>query len=174
MRVKGGQMKSIESGSYIPQSHLIPLTAHPLLAGLSPEVLRRLCQVQKIIWRPRHSVVLPESSPAEGVFIVLSGRLRIFLSDEAGQKLLVRDALPGAVLGISSVLSGEPTHITAEVVAESHLGFIAAAEFRCLVRESVDLCLRVVSSLASDMDSVYKQLRGVPRRGKSQAPHLVS
>lgn len=160
-------MNSIESESCVLQSGLLPLAADPLLAGLSPEILRRLCQLQKIIWCPRHSVVLSESSPA-GAFIVLSGRLHIFLSDEAGRKLFIRSGFPGAVLGISSAFTGKPAGITAEAVVESHLGFIDAVEFRCLVRASPELCYRVARSLASDVASLYKQMPGVHLSGASQ------
>src|SRR6185437_5420173 len=56
---------------------------------------------------PARSVLFCETQPANGIFIVLEGEVRLYINSSEGRRLSFRIARAGEVLGISAVVSGK-------------------------------------------------------------------
>ena len=56
-----------------------------------------------------------EKSLPTGIFIVVSGEVKLSINSSEGKRLILSIAKAGEVLGLSSVLSGLPSEMTAEI-----------------------------------------------------------
>ena len=108
---------------------------------------------------PGGAVLFHEGAPAEGVFLLLRGAVKLSVGSSHGDNLLLRTASPGEVLGLSSALTGQGYEVTAETTSPAQLVFIPRKDFLRFLRTHSEICLRVVESLSNDVHSAYERVR---------------
>jgi CRP/FNR family cyclic AMP-dependent transcriptional regulator len=109
---------------------------------------------------PKSTVVVSEGDGTDSLYIIVSGRVRIFVSDEKGKEIVLGNAGPGEYFGemvldegprSASVMTLEPTRFLV-VPKEDFMGFVAKSpEFSLhLIRKLI----RRVRSLTNDVKSL--------------------
>lgn len=104
-------------------------------------------------------VLFRQDEPAEGVLVIISGKVQLFLA--GAHKTALQIALPDSLLGATSVLSGRPHELNAEALTEVTANLIPAADFRSFLERHTEPCLQVSRLLSRDVDRAYGQLRVV-------------
>src|ERR1043166_4080794 len=77
----------------------------------------------------KRQVIFYEGHEPHGVFVVCSGRIKVFKSDGKGHQLTVRIVGQGEILGHAAVLAAAPYAETAEALEETTLAYLDAARF---------------------------------------------
>lgn len=108
---------------------------------------------------PRGSWLCAEGSPATGVYIIRSGRVKETLCSADGRKLIVRVLGPGQIVGLTAVLGGHLYDATAEALELTQAEFISAKDFLQTVEHSSRWGLWVVTQLGQNCKQVYENLR---------------
>lgn len=143
-----------------------PLTSCPLFAGLDAQVLRELeTHVVRKTLAPG-DLVLREGEPAEHLFVLLRGVVRVLLSDRSGLQITVKLFTAPAVFGEMEALTGTRFIETVEVVRRAQLVAIERhAMERMLSRHAelsrrllVDVCHRFRTSAVNQGYIAFKQV----------------
>ena len=108
---------------------------------------------------PRGSWLCAEGSPATGVYIIRSGRVKETLCSSDGRKLIVRVLGPGQIVGLTAVLGGHLYDATAEALELTQAEFVSAKEFLQTIEHSSRWGLWVVTQLGQNCKQVYENLR---------------
>ena len=58
----------------------------PIFSGLNQSDLDQLAQCSTRSWFKRGSVIVTEGDPADGLYVVVSGRIKVLLSDNEGER----------------------------------------------------------------------------------------
>src|SRR5215469_2221769 len=96
---------------------------------LSPAALKDLESMEfPTLYQPGMLLFSEKSTPA-GVFIVLSGEVKLSINSSEGKRLILSIAKAGELLGLSPVLSGLPSEMTAEVLYPSRIAIIERDQF---------------------------------------------
>ena len=61
----------------------------PIFSGLKQSDLDQLAQCSARRWFKRGSVVVTEGDPADGLYVVVSGRIKVLLSDNEGKEVVL-------------------------------------------------------------------------------------
>ncbi len=130
-----------------------------LFSGLPPQALRQLCGMYNAHDYPGGAVLFQEGEPADGIFLLCGGRVRLSVGSSRGDTLLLRSAGPGEILGLSATLIGQGHEVTAETTTPSRLVFIQRKEFLRYLQEHSDVCMQVVQSLSNDVHAAYTRVR---------------
>ena len=131
-----------------------------ILAGLPAHALRQLCDHQHNIRSyPTGALLFQEGEPAEGIFLVCSGTVKLSVGSSHGDSLLLRTAGQGEILGLSSAMTGQGYEVTAQTTAPAEVAFIRRKDFLRYLREHSDICLQVVESLSNDVQAAYDRVR---------------
>ncbi len=99
----------------------------------------------------RKQVVFYEGHRPHGVFLVCSGRVKVYKSDGRGHQLTVRLAGPGEWLGYRALLAGETYTATAEALDDASLTYVEEARFRAFLAQQPALAARLMAQLARDI-----------------------
>ena len=105
------------------------------------------------------ATLFQEGEPAEGVFLLLRGAVKLSFGSSHGDHLLLRTASSGELLGLTATLTGQSQEVTAETTSPSQLVFIPRKDFLRFLRAHSDVCLRVVESLSNDVHVAYERVR---------------
>lgn len=104
------------------------LKAVELFSGLSDRFVAGLAKASTERQFSAGDVIVRQGNPGVGIFVIVSGKVKIVKTNESGKRLDLATHGPGEVIGEMSVLDGAPR--TADVIAEG--------ETTCLVLSSWD------------------------------------
>lgn len=93
-------------------------------------------------------VLFSTGEPSEHLFVVVTGRVKVLVSSERGETLVLAVVGPGEALGELSVLDGHARSAGAEALDDVELLCVPAEALRRLLERSSAVCLAVAEELA--------------------------
>jgi CRP/FNR family cyclic AMP-dependent transcriptional regulator len=128
---------------------LFVLKENPYLASLPPSEAREL--VARL--RERHyragDVIFRKDERCEGLFIVLSGRVRTSITSLEGREQVLKVFGPGRTFADIPVFDDEPLPADAVAVTDSTVVIVSQSEVRDLLRRHPEVALDVIRLFAS-------------------------
>ena len=103
----------------------------------------------------RDAVVFRRGDPASGVYVILSGSVALNVHHR-----IYRTAHAGAILGLPATFSGQPYSLTATVVEDCEVGFIARDTVLKFVRSNPSLAIHLLEMLAAELQALREMTDG--------------
>ncbi len=126
-----------------------PLDRVPLTALLEPELRQR---VRKRLSHRRigaHKPLFRVDEPADALYIVDTGRFRLFVRDPRGQERVLRFSGPGDILGEAAFMADTPHVTNAVAIDNASVWRLARADFDTLLGSN-DAVLRYLASIIAE------------------------
>jgi CRP/FNR family transcriptional regulator, cyclic AMP receptor protein len=134
---------------------------------LSPAALRDLESMEfPTLYQPGVQLFSEKSAPS-GIFIVVSGEVKLSINSSEGKRLILSIAKAGEVLGLSSVLSGLPSEMTAEVLYPARIAVIDRDQFIAYMGRHPEVYQVVTQELSLQYKIACEQLRTVALSGSA-------
>ncbi len=116
-----------------------------LFTSLSETEMRALCsRVTKRHFR-RGELLFSEGDPCSGLFLVASGKVRIFKLSPAGREQVLAVEGPGSSFAELPVFDGGKYPASASALEDTETLFISRQDFQSYCREHPDVTLRVLA-----------------------------
>jgi CRP/FNR family cyclic AMP-dependent transcriptional regulator len=139
---------------------------------LPKESLEAFTQIKHAAVYPAGAVIFGEGQTPQGIFVLCQGQAKLSTTSKEGKTFILRIAKPGEVIGMHSVVSGEPYDLTVETMKPSQLNFVRRDDFLRFLKAHGDACLRAAQHLSRDCRDAYDVVRSI---GLSQsAPAKVA
>ena len=106
--------------------------------------------------------LLQQGEPADGMYVVLTGRLRVFVEEANGDERMVGEVGRGECVGEMGVLIGGPRSATARAVRDSELVRLSPAAFEALVHEHPGILTRLTRAIVRRLNDATHAIH--PRR----------
>lgn len=126
---------------------LTVLRALPIFETLDDESLRPLTRVAMLRKVPRHTVVLKAGDRTDNIYFVLSGALKVQISDEEGREVILSMLRPGELFGEMGVLDDHPRSATVLAVEQSEVVVIGKADFKQCLVDNPDVSFFIMRNL---------------------------
>ena len=137
------------------------LSLNEVFSDLGSETLEAFQELQARSIHPPRTMLFAEGQTPAGIFFLRSGKVRLFMSGPAGERLISRTAQPGEILGITEGVSGDSYRMSAETLIPSEVGFIDREAFLQFLRAHGAVAFRLVQLLSNEVDSRYERLRSL-------------
>lgn len=124
------------------------LACLPLFACLLPEELGRLAESCRIVELPKDGILFSQGEKATGMFVVLSGTVKVVRWDAEGRESVLHLVRAGNILAEAAVFQGGAFPASAVCVAASRLLFIDRSTLTGLVAANPELALRMLGALS--------------------------
>jgi CRP/FNR family transcriptional regulator, cyclic AMP receptor protein len=123
-------------------------TAAPvdLFEPLRQETLRAIAASGVIRPFPKQTVLIHEGDLSDALYIILSGRVKVYASNAAGREVVIDFHGPGECLGEMS-LDGEPRSASVITVEPTTCAIVNRAHFRDFVLAHPDFALYLIEKL---------------------------
>tara|TARA_R100000306_G_scaffold62586_1_gene74619 strand:+ start:16373 stop:17026 length:654 start_codon:yes stop_codon:yes gene_type:complete len=125
------------------------LSQVPLFAGLAAADIELLESSAKPRAFPKHTVIMTEGDETDSLYVVLSGRLRVYCCNDDGKEITLRDLHGGDCFGELALLGGSERSASVITVDAVRCLVISSPVFRELISSSPELALNLIRSLAS-------------------------
>jgi CRP/FNR family transcriptional regulator, cyclic AMP receptor protein len=116
------------------------------LGPLQPETLRALAASAVVRRFPKNAVLINDGEQGDSLFIVLSGRLKVYASNDAGKEIVIDFHGPGECVGEMS-LDGAPRSASVMTTEPTTCAIVGREQFRDFIRESPDFAFYLIGKL---------------------------
>jgi CRP/FNR family transcriptional regulator, cyclic AMP receptor protein len=115
-------------------------------APLHPDTVRAIAATGVIRAFPRNSIIINEGDLGDSLYIVLTGKVKVFASNEAGREFVIDFHGPGEYVGEMS-LDGEPRSASVITVEPTSCAVVNRAHFRDFILAHPDFALHLIERL---------------------------
>jgi CRP/FNR family transcriptional regulator len=119
----------------------------PLFADFGEDALARLAARSVVRSHGPGHVLFTAGGACTGLYVVVTGRVRIYRVSPAGREQVLHIEGPGRTVGELPLLDGGPYPASAVTDVESQLLFVPRAEFEALYRDTPDIAQAVIHGL---------------------------
>jgi CRP/FNR family cyclic AMP-dependent transcriptional regulator len=144
----GGQARaSIGAPPIAPDPAVNPSAAGTdPLAPLHDQTLRNIAASGVVRTFPRNTILINEGDVGDALYVVLSGRVKVFASNEAGREFVIDFHGPGEYVGEMS-LDGEPRSASVMTVEPTTCAVVNRAQLRDFILAHPDFAMHLIERL---------------------------
>jgi CRP/FNR family transcriptional regulator, cyclic AMP receptor protein len=123
------------------------LKAVPLFATLPEEQLRMLTTMVTRRSASRNTTIMSSGDATDSLYIVLSGRLKVMMSDSEGKEVILAILGPGEFFGEMGLIDDEPRSASVVTIEPCELLSIAKRDFKRVLTENSEMAMAVMRGL---------------------------
>jgi len=120
----------------------------------------RDCEQVSRVYPPGHQL-FTEGDVPQGVYLLGTGRVKLFSTATQGRVFITKIARPGELLGLNAAVLGKPYLVSAEVVEPSRINFIARDEFLRFLDRSPRAGTDAIHQLSANYYDAQRDLRSL-------------
>ena len=121
----------------------------PLFASLSDKEMEALAERVSNMHFERGALLFSEGDSCTGLFLVASGKIRIFKLSPAGREQVLAVEGPGSSFAELPVFDGGNYPASASALEDAEVLFISRKDFQNFCREHPDVALKVIAVVGS-------------------------
>jgi CRP/FNR family cyclic AMP-dependent transcriptional regulator len=118
----------------------------PLFEGVPEADLRALAERTVTRSYPKHAILVTEGDESDSLYLILTGRVKVYLSDESGKELILAIKGPGQYFG-EMVLDSQPRSASVMTLEPAQFAVLSRADFRAFLLCHPDVALQVIQNL---------------------------
>lgn len=152
-------LKAVNSmaGLRIAESDMRLLASSPLFAGLPTQVLQQAVFLTKPLSLDKKQILFSPDKPAQALFFVLEGKIKVYHLNEDGEEFVLRVATAGEALCLPSALNRRNCLAHGESVAPSRTLAFPREPFLQLMEKNFLLTQNVLGILASKFERICRK-----------------
>ena len=141
---------------------MVSLQAQPLFAALDEAELTSLAVRAHLRRYAQGDVLFAEGSACEGLYVLVSGRVKIFKTSASGREQILAVEEPGSSFAELPVFDGGPYPASASAMSDTEVLFISRADVRALCLERPEVALKILQVVAARQRRVVAVIESCP------------
>jgi len=129
-----------------------------LFNGLDEDDLKRLSSIARPSNWPAGGILFDQGDESDGLYVILDGIVRVYLTSEDGREATINLAEEGEVIGEMALLDGLPRSAGAAALTEARLIFIPRDPFLRLLDGSSKLARQIILTLCERLRATNAQI----------------
>jgi len=140
----------------------VPRVSEPAdpLAPLTQETLRAIATSGIVRQFPKNTILINEGDLGDSLYIVLTGKVKVFASNEAGKEVVIDFHGPGEYVGEMS-LDGAPRSASVMTVEPTSCAVVSRANFREFVLAHPEFALNLIERLIQRMRRTTESVKSL-------------
>lgn len=131
-----------------------------VLTYLNEEELRTLSAQGVVKNFPKNTVIVSEGDETDSLYIIIAGRVKVFVGDEEGKEIVLGTQGPGEYFG-EMVLDGGPRSASVMTLEPSRFAVIPKHRFREFLRSHPEFAIHLVEKLIQRTRALTENVRSL-------------
>ena len=127
---------------------------------LPPALLEQIGALATARVFPKNALIVTEGDDSGSVYVLLSGHVKVFLSDEQGREVQLNRLGPGEYFG-EVTLDGGPRSASVMALEETRCAVLRRAELLGLIERQPELALHMLRRLARRVRALSENVRSL-------------
>ena len=116
------------------------------LQAITDPFVRSLAALGRLRTYPKNTVFITEGDSSDSVFVILSGRVKVFISDTEGHEMILDTQGPGEYVG-EMALDGKPRSASVMTLEPTSFSVVGRDPVREAIRHNPDFALDMISRI---------------------------
>jgi CRP/FNR family cyclic AMP-dependent transcriptional regulator len=116
------------------------------LSNIADPFVKELASLGRVRTYPKNTVFITEGDSSDSVFVILSGRVKIFLSDTEGHEMILDTQGPGEYVG-EMALDGNPRSASVMTTEPTMFSVVSREPIKEAIRRKPDFALDMISKI---------------------------
>jgi CRP/FNR family transcriptional regulator, dissimilatory nitrate respiration regulator len=140
----------------------------PLFEGLEAAAVERIASVGNEVNAPSGTVIFKQGDACRGLYIVVSGQVKLALGVVQGDEQVVQLAGPGGILGETSMFLEGPHVLTAEALADTRLVYVSRTMVMAELERTPEFARRIIANLSRRLQHLLAALEDCTLRSGTE------
>lgn len=120
-----------------------------LFAGLDDSELKKVAAIIELKKASKNQILFFEGDQANGFYLLLEGRIKIYKSSPDGKEQILHMISPGQIFAEAAIFHGNRFPANCMAADDSLVAFIPKNEFVGLIEQSPQISLKIIASLSA-------------------------
>lgn len=132
-----------------------------LFAELGPDdsqLLTERCVVRSF---PKNTILMNEGDETDSLYVITSGKVKVFVSDENGKEIILNILGPGEYFGELALLDDSPRSASVMTLEDSRFSVISRSDFQQCLVDYPDIAMSLIRALAQRIRSLTDNVRSL-------------
>jgi CRP/FNR family cyclic AMP-dependent transcriptional regulator len=136
------------------------LKSIPLFEGVPDADLRALADRTVARNYPKQAIIVNEGDESDSLYLILSGRVKVYLADEHGKELILAIKGPGQYFG-EMVLDEQPRSACVMTLEPSQFATLSRTDFRQFLLSHPEVSLQLIQNLIRVARGLNRSVRNL-------------
>jgi len=132
-----------------------------LFSGLPQSDLDAITKLATTRTFPRNTIIISEGDTSDSLYAVLSGKVKIYLSDDEGKEIIINIQGAGEYFGELALLDDSPRSASVMTIEECKLAIISKAAFDECLEANPQIALRVIRGLSARLRDLTENVKSL-------------
>jgi CRP/FNR family cyclic AMP-dependent transcriptional regulator len=146
-------------GSTMQQEVFLNLKKIPFFSDLPDEELNSLAAKAKSVNFSKQAIIITEGDVTSSLYIILSGKVRVFSSDEKSKEVTLMIQESGSYFGELALLGDEPRSASVETLEKTACGIISKDDFKYWLASHPDVAIGLLRVLAKKIRQLTEKVK---------------
>jgi len=120
----------------------------PLFAALADDALALLEQHANTRTFPRNAILINEGDETDSLYLILSGKVRVFMSNPDGKEIILNEQGPGEHFGELALIDDSPRSASVMALEKTQVSMISRQDFREVLNCNPDVAFGLIKDLS--------------------------
>ena len=116
------------------------------LSAIEDAFVKKLASLGRLRTYPKNTVFITEGDQSDSVFVVISGKVKVFVADTEGHEMILDTQGPGEYVG-EMALDGKPRSASVMTLEPSTFSVVARDPIREAIKKDPDFALDMISKI---------------------------
>jgi CRP/FNR family cyclic AMP-dependent transcriptional regulator len=118
---------------------------------------------QRVVKRsfPKNTIVLSEGDSSDSLYLILSGKVKVFLNDENGKEAIINYQEAGEYFGELSLIDDSTRSASIMTVEKSTLAAITKQAFHQIMKENPDIAIHLLKDLVHRIRALTEEVKSL-------------
>ncbi|MEE9395744.1 MAG: Crp/Fnr family transcriptional regulator [Methylococcales bacterium] len=132
----------------------------PIFSEVEEDALRTLASLTIVRTKPRNSIIFNEGDESGNLHIILSGKVRVYLSNEEGKEVTLNQQDAGTYFGELALFDDSPRSATVITLDNSTFGIISKEAFKTWLNQHPDAALKIIKEMVKKIRDLTENVKG--------------
>ena len=136
-----------------------PVREEHIFCNLPMQAMQKLNDIKSTAVYPKSTMLFIEGQQPRGVFVLCTGKAKLYTSSREGKTIITKLSHGGDVLGLNATISNRPYEVTAEMTEAGQANFITRDSLLHFMREFGEVAVRVAEQLSKNYYAAFEEIR---------------
>lgn len=139
----------------------ITIKSIPLFSGLEEKDLNSIGELVTKRSFPKNTIIINEGDDTDSLYLIISGKVKIVLSDEEGKEIIISILEPGDYFGELSLIDSEPRSARVITMTPCQFSIISKPEFTNLLEKNHNITINLLQGLSKRLRDANKNIESL-------------
>jgi len=132
-----------------------------LFSGLSEDAVNAVSALATTRTYPKNTIIISEGDDSDSLYAVLSGKVKVYLSDDEGKEIIINIHGPGDYFGEMALLDDKPRSASVMTLEESKLAVLSKSAFEDCLSKNPQISLPIIRGMSKRLRNLTESVKSL-------------